>query len=294
MPDAVGGTARTTLGLWLDPPAAGPTGPLADDLMALGQALEAGHFEWLWLSDPTAEGTEAGDDAIGVEPFTLAGALAVTTLRLGFGIVPAPSRLPSMLAKLTTSLDVISQGRAALGVRLDETTGGEGVARATEALQLCRAMFCDDDPTFTGRFYRIEGAINRPGPVRPGGIPATAFVPGGEGLSGRAATALLPLVDGVVVQGDERTTARAADHLEAAARSAGRLANPVRLIWATTPLDTATGLTRLVEDVRRQRAVGATGILVRMAGPSTPARVAEIAGRLSEPLGRSLRSPATA
>ncbi len=277
--------------MWVDRPAAGAaTSPCLDDLMALGHALEASGFEWLWLSDPAVEGTSAdriddGDGRGGAEPFTLAGALAVTTRRLGFGVVPAVSRIPSMLAKLTTSLDVISHGRAALGLRLDESIDGEGMARTTEGLQLCRSMFSDDCPNFAGRFYRIEGAINRPGPVRPGGIPAVVFAAGGVGLSGEAAAALLDLVDGVVVEGEERATANAARVLQAAARSAGRLADGIRLIWASPPLNGATDMTRLVVESRRQRSVGATGVLVRMAGLATPAAVAEIAARLSEPQG---------
>ena len=36
---------------------------------------------------------------------------------------------------------------------------------------ICRAMFTEDAPSFEGRFYRIEGAINRPRPVQSGGPP---------------------------------------------------------------------------------------------------------------------------
>lgn len=282
-----------TLGLWLDPPAARPTGPPLDDLMDLGRALEANGFEWLWLSDPIADGIDHGDGDFGAEPFTLAGALAAVTRRLGLGVVPAGSRVPSMLAKLTTSLDVISHGRAALGVRLVETKEGEGMVRANEALRVCRSMFFEENPTFAGRFYRIESAINRPGPVRSGGIPAVAFATGTIALSGDAAVAFLHLLDAVVVEGDELTTANAVRDLEAA-RSVGGGRSAKRLIWASPPFDTTTGMAQIVEEARRQRAVGATGVLVRMAGLATPATVAEIAARLTEPVGKTPRDPATA
>jgi alkanesulfonate monooxygenase SsuD/methylene tetrahydromethanopterin reductase-like flavin-dependent oxidoreductase (luciferase family) len=50
--------------------------------------------------------------------------------------------------------------------------------RLEEALKICRAMFTDEAPSFTGRHYSIAGALNRPRPIRPGGIP---ILVGGSG-----------------------------------------------------------------------------------------------------------------
>jgi len=87
------------------------------------------------------------------------------------------------LAKQVTALDVISGGRAVLGIgaawyeREHEGLGfdfpplRERFERLEEALVICRAMFTTDAPSFNGRYYRIHDAVNRPRPVRTGGPP---------------------------------------------------------------------------------------------------------------------------
>ena len=49
--------------------------------------------------------------------------------------------------------------------------------RLDEALTICRAMFTEDRPTFEGRHYRIDRALNVPRPIQPGG--PTIMVGGG-------------------------------------------------------------------------------------------------------------------
>jgi alkanesulfonate monooxygenase SsuD/methylene tetrahydromethanopterin reductase-like flavin-dependent oxidoreductase (luciferase family) len=92
-------------------------------------------------------------------------------------------RNPALLAKEVTTLDVLSGGRAVLGIGaawFEAEHKGLGFAfpplterfgRLEEALIICRAMFTEDAPSFDGRFYRIDGAINRPRPVQSGGPP---------------------------------------------------------------------------------------------------------------------------
>ena len=89
-------------------------------------------------------------------------------------------RNPAILAKTVTTLDVLSGGRAVLGLGAawneDEHRGygvdfppiRERMDRLDEALTICRAMFTEDRPTFAGRHYRIEAALNvpRPDPAR--------------------------------------------------------------------------------------------------------------------------------
>jgi alkanesulfonate monooxygenase SsuD/methylene tetrahydromethanopterin reductase-like flavin-dependent oxidoreductase (luciferase family) len=86
------------------------------------------------------------------------------------------------MAKIHTTLDVLSGGRAILGIGA-AWFEGEHVAygfdfpplrerfeRLEEALQICRAMFTQDRPTFEGRHYRIQKPYNNPRPIR-GDIP---------------------------------------------------------------------------------------------------------------------------
>jgi alkanesulfonate monooxygenase SsuD/methylene tetrahydromethanopterin reductase-like flavin-dependent oxidoreductase (luciferase family) len=87
-------------------------------------------------------------------------------------------------------LDVISGGRAFLGIGaawFDFEHEGLGVPfppvkerfeRLEEALQICRAMFRGERPTFQGQHYTTKDAINSPAPLTPGGPP---IMIGGQG-----------------------------------------------------------------------------------------------------------------
>jgi F420-dependent oxidoreductase-like protein len=119
-----------------------------------------------------------------LEGYTLLGGLAARThrARLGTMVTGVTYRNPAMLAKIVTTLDVVSAGRAILGIGAawndDEHAGygydfppaGERLDRLEEALQICRAMFTDPAPSFEGRHYRVHEVLNNPRPIR-GGIP---------------------------------------------------------------------------------------------------------------------------
>ena len=127
-----------------------------------------------------------------LEAYTLLGALAArtTTVKLGTLVTGVTYRNPAILAKIVTTLDVISSGRAFLGIGaawFDLEHEGLGVdfppvkerfERLEEALLICRAMFRGERPTIEGKHYRVRDAINSPAPVTPGGPP---IMIGGQG-----------------------------------------------------------------------------------------------------------------
>jgi len=90
-----------------------------------------------------------------------------------------------------TTLDIISRGRAILGIGAawneDEHRGygwefppiGRRMDRLDEALTICKLMFAEERPSFEGQFYRIERAINSPRPIQLGG-PKILVGGGGE------------------------------------------------------------------------------------------------------------------
>jgi F420-dependent oxidoreductase-like protein len=113
----------------------------------------------------------------------LAGLAARTsTLTLGTLVGGVTYRNPALLAKATTTLDVISGGRAWFGIGaawfegehraygVDFPPLKERFERLEEALQIARAMFTQETATFTGKYYRVDGALNNPKPLR-GDIP---------------------------------------------------------------------------------------------------------------------------
>ena len=118
------------------------------------------------------------------ESYTLLGALAARTERVNLGtlVTGVTYRNPAILAKIVTTLDVISKGRAFLGIGAawfdveHEALGvtfpsvKERFERLEEALQICRAMFKGERPTIEGQHYRVKDAINSPATIR-GDIP---------------------------------------------------------------------------------------------------------------------------
>ncbi|MHC4819661.1 MAG: LLM class F420-dependent oxidoreductase [Planctomycetota bacterium] len=117
------------------------------------------------------------------EVYTLLGALAARTRRVRLACLVSGNtyRNPALLAKIISSLDVISGGRALAGLgagwfELEHVGYGfafpplkERLDRLEEALQIIKPMLCDERPSFEGRFYRTHGAINQPAPLQTGG-----------------------------------------------------------------------------------------------------------------------------
>jgi F420-dependent oxidoreductase-like protein len=150
-----------------------------------GQAEEAG-FDTVMVMDHFYQLPALGaPDQPMLEAYTLLGALAARTsrVRLATLVTGNTYRNPALLAKIVTTLDVISGGRAVLGIGAgwyEPEHLGYGVPfpslrerldRLEEALEIIRAMFRGERPTFEGRYYRTSEALNVPLPLRPGGPP---------------------------------------------------------------------------------------------------------------------------
>src|SRR5919204_4300848 len=161
-----------------------PPEGLFDHVAGLAQAAESAGFDLVTVMDHFYQIRGVGPETEPMlEAYSTLAALAARTerVRLGTLVTGATYRNPALLAKMVTNLDVISGGRAILGIgaawNADEHRGygfdfpptGERMDRLDEALRICKLMFTEERPTFQGRFYRIERAINHPAPVQPGG-----------------------------------------------------------------------------------------------------------------------------
>ena len=115
------------------------------------------------------------------ECLTLLSSLAPTTKRIKIGqIVTCNSyRNPSLLAKITSTLDVISNGRSELGIgagwygREYESYGYDfpphvtRIGQLDEALTIVKSMWSNEgSPSFEGKYYRIKDAICNPKPIQ--------------------------------------------------------------------------------------------------------------------------------
>jgi len=114
-----------------------------------------------------------------LECYTLLGALsqATSTARLSALVTGNTYRNPAVLAKIITTLDIVSGGRAQLGIgagwfELEHDSLGiafdtftERFEKLEEALQIIVPMLRDERPTFEGKHYRVANAINQPAPL---------------------------------------------------------------------------------------------------------------------------------
>jgi F420-dependent oxidoreductase-like protein len=159
---------------------------LFDHVAMLASTAEKAGFDSVFVMDHFYQLPNIGPrtDPM-LEGYTVLAGIAARTkkIRLGTLVTGVTYRNPAFLAKVVTTLDIVSSGRAILGLGAawneDEHRGygyefppvGERLSRLEEALQICRAMFREEAPTFEGRYYRIEGALNFPRPIQPNGPP---------------------------------------------------------------------------------------------------------------------------
>lgn len=167
---------------------------LFDRVVELAQAADTAGFDMVTVMDHFYQiGPVGAEDEPMMEGYSTLAALATQTrnVLLGTMVSGVTYRNPAMLAKTVTTLDVISKGRAVLGIGAAwndvEHAGygfefppiGEREDRLEEALTIARAMFTQERPSFEGKFYRIDRAWNNPRPVQSGG-PRILVGGGGE------------------------------------------------------------------------------------------------------------------
>jgi len=166
-------------------PGTPPTG-LADHVIEAAQAAEKAGFTAVTVMDHFYQIAGVGPEtAPMLEGHTMLAAIAArtSTIRLGTLVTGVTYRNPALLAKMATTLDVISKGRAifGLGAAWNESEhAGYGIEfppikermdRLEEALAIAKLMFTEERPSFEGKHYRIDRALNNPRPIQPGGPP---------------------------------------------------------------------------------------------------------------------------
>ena len=172
-----------------------PGGPaaLAPVLAATARAAEDGGASTFTLMDHwfQMEQLATAQDLM-LEGYTTLGFLAGQTERITLGLLVTgvTYRHPGLLAKIVTTLDVLSGGRAQLGIGAawyEREHLGLGVPfpsvserfeRLEETLQICRQMWSKDDGPFTGRHYQLAETLCSPGPIQQ---PGPSILIGGSG-----------------------------------------------------------------------------------------------------------------
>lgn len=140
-------------------------------------AEEAG-FDSLWLYDHLY--SPGQPDLPSFEGWTLASYLLAqtTTLRVGHLVLCNNFRHPVLLAKMASTLDVLSGGRLELGIGsgsvedehrragFDWGTATERAARLQEALEIVTTMLGGGSASVDGDYYQVDGLVNLPVPLQ--------------------------------------------------------------------------------------------------------------------------------
>src|SRR5919201_6312537 len=156
-------------------------GPGAE-LARVAHAAEQAGVDTVWVTDHLlqADPTAPPTDTDMLEAYTTLGFLVAQTerVRLGTMVTGVTFRPPALLVKAVTTLDVLSGGRAWLGIgagyQEDEAQAmglplpavAERFERLEETLRIALQMWSGDRSSFEGRHYRLEGPISSPPPLR--------------------------------------------------------------------------------------------------------------------------------
>jgi len=160
-----------------------PGGAAADifsTVVGAAQAAESSGFDTVLVMDHFYQLPGLGNpDDYMLEAYTLLGAIAArtSTVRLGALVTGNTYRNPAILAKSVTTLDIVSGGRAQLGIgagwfELEHDAFGiefgtftDRFEKLEEALAVILPMLRDERPSVDGQHYRITEAINQPPPL---------------------------------------------------------------------------------------------------------------------------------
>ena len=152
-------------------------GELFPTVIAQAQEAEAAGFDSVFVMDHFYQLPMIGTpDQPMLEAYTALGGLAVATekVQLGTLVTGNTYRNPTLLAKAITTLDVISQGRAVLGIgtgwfELEHDSLGYEFGTFTdrfnkldEALEIILPMLAGERPTVEGKYYRTREAMAEP------------------------------------------------------------------------------------------------------------------------------------
>ncbi len=146
-------------------------------VIAQAREAESAGFDSVFVMDHFYQLPMLGSpDQPMLEAYTALGALATATERVQLGTLVTGNtyRNPTLLAKIITTLDVVSSGRAILGIgtgwfELEHDQLGfefgtftDRFNRLDEALQIILPMIKGERPTFSGTWYRASEAVANP------------------------------------------------------------------------------------------------------------------------------------
>jgi probable F420-dependent oxidoreductase len=261
-------------------------GPVAtrEALVTFCREAEARDVASLWVSDHVVfPRTETGEHPGGPYPFpsdtpyleavvALAAAAVVTErARLGASVFILGHRHPVVMAKMLSTIDVLSNGRLICGVGVgwwEEELTLLGVPfkqrgrQADEMIQVFKALWTEDHPRFEGRFYTLPDVGFAPKPVQK---PHPPIIVGGD--SSGAFKRTVTLADGWHATAKSvEDAASALERLRAAAEKVGRpfetIALSIRFNWKQGQLPMRRSVQEIVDRLAAYKALGFGEVLL--------------------------------
>jgi F420-dependent oxidoreductase-like protein len=220
-----------------------------------------------------------------LEAYTTLGFLAAhtTTITLNTLVTGVTYREPGLLAKAITTLDVLSGGRAMLGIgaawNADESAGlgfafpatAERFERLEEALQIILQMWSDDDGPYDGKHYHLARTLNSPQALS---SPRPRIMIGGSGER-KTLRLVAQYADACNLFGGP-DVAHKLDVLREHCDNLGRDYNAIEKT-VTTPFELGAhgeGAVQMLDQLRDLHALGVTVATGSLRGPDGPDRVA--------------------
>ena len=168
-------------------------------MSSLAAHADAGPWDSVWVYDHFHTVPVPSDQATH-EAWSLMSAFAATTSRVLLGQMCScmSYRNPAYLAKVATTVDIISGGRAQMGIGggwyehewraygYGFPRAGERLARLDEGVQIMKQAWTTGTATLNGKHYQVDGALFYPKPLQDGGIPLW-IAGGGEKVTLRIA-----------------------------------------------------------------------------------------------------------
>jgi F420-dependent oxidoreductase-like protein len=150
----------------------------------VAQTADEVGFESAWLGDHFHTSPQPSQE-VTFECWTTTAALARDTKRIRIGQMVSCNgyRNPALLAKMASTVDVLSHGRLNFGIGsgwyeheyraygYEYPDAPERLRMLREAVQVIRAMWTQEEATFEGKYYQVHGAINQPKGVQKPHIP---------------------------------------------------------------------------------------------------------------------------
>ena len=157
-----------------------------EDMICVAQTADECGYEAIWLADhfmPVVPQVRGEEDWFECWTSTAALARETTRVHIGQAMTCNGYRNPALLAKMASTVDVLSHGRLILGIGSGDFEREfraygyecppvrERLRQMGEAVQIILAMWTQDEATYAGTYYQVHGAINQPKGVQRPHIP---------------------------------------------------------------------------------------------------------------------------